>query len=106
MALCDGNSDSELFWGAMMSEDNKRNILFFKAGTMSSLFEEMDAWQVKNKKRFLTITIEREGDGLCCIALTNPSEVTIVDDRGTNIFKGLPTMNTMYGQKPVPIIVA
>jgi len=39
----------------------------------------MDAWQKSNQGRFLSLTIEKEGDAYCCIALTNPSEVILVD---------------------------
>lgn len=87
-----------------MSLDNKRNILFFKADSMTKLFGEMDEWQSKNRKRFLSMSIEREGDSLCCIALTNPSEVTIVDNFGNNIFRGMPTNRLGAGIVPVVVL--
>jgi hypothetical protein len=45
---------------------------------MHALFEDMQTWQVENQKRLLSTNIEKDGDTFCCIALTNPSEVTIV----------------------------
>ncbi len=65
-----------------MKDDNKKNILYFESDTMRGLFEEMEQWQNENKKRFLSTTIERDGDKYCCISLTNPSEVTIVGANG------------------------
>jgi hypothetical protein len=58
---------------------NKRNLLYFEATSMSKLHGALNAWQEKNNKRFLSLSIQREGDLICCIALTNPSEVIIMD---------------------------
>lgn len=65
-----------------MSEDNKHNILFFNSTSMQGLFESMDEWQNKNKKRFLSLNVQQENGEFCCIALTNPSEVYIVGKYG------------------------
>lgn len=62
-----------------MSDDNKRNLLFFEASSMKELFGAIQAWQHDNKKRFLSLTTERDGARFCCIAVTNPTEVIIVD---------------------------
>tara|TARA_B100000795_G_scaffold227672_1_gene184095 strand:+ start:38 stop:325 length:288 start_codon:yes stop_codon:yes gene_type:complete len=62
-----------------MKENNKHNILFFEGSTMKGLHLEMDNWQKDNKKRFLSMSINKDGDLFSCIALTNPSEVIIVD---------------------------
>ena len=62
-----------------MTENNKRNILFFEASTMKELHSNMDDWQKDNKKRFLSMSVNKDGDSFSCIALTNPSEVIIVD---------------------------
>lgn len=62
-----------------MSEENKRNLLYFEASTMRGLFADMDAWQAKNRKRLLSVSVQRDGDAFSCIALTNPTEVIIVD---------------------------
>jgi hypothetical protein len=44
----------------------------------------MEGWQHVNSKRLLSISIERDGDNYCCIALTNPSEVVITSRDGIN----------------------
>ncbi|MEI9884899.1 MAG: hypothetical protein WDN08_00115 [Rhizomicrobium sp.] len=61
-----------------MSDDNKLNLLFFEGPSVRELYAVMDDWQKTNRKRFQSITIQKEGDAYCCIALTNPSEVIIV----------------------------
>jgi hypothetical protein len=66
-----------------MSSKNKRNILYFKGKTMQKLYERMQAWQKKHNKRFLSISIQKDGDMFCAIALTNPSEVVITNLDGT-----------------------
>jgi len=65
-----------------MSEDNKRNLLFFEAPTMRELFAEMDDWQATNRKRLQSVSVQPDGDGFACIALSNPTEVIIVDGYG------------------------
>jgi len=67
-----------------MKDNNKRNLLYFKANTMDELHSEMDNWQNDNEKRFLSMSVEKDGDEFCCIALTNPSEVIIVDRGGAS----------------------
>jgi len=64
-----------------MSEDNKLNVLYFEGSSMHNLYDTMDTWQKQNHKRFLSMCIQKESEKLCCIALTNPSEVVIVDPR-------------------------
>jgi hypothetical protein len=49
---------------------------------MRALFEAVQAWQVSNRKRLLNLNIQREGDLLCAIALTNPTEVIITTGGG------------------------
>jgi hypothetical protein len=46
---------------------------------MKELFDLINLWQHENRKRFLSISIEKEDRKLCCIALTNPTEVMIVN---------------------------
>ena len=62
-----------------MSEDNTRNLQYFESSSMRELFDSMQAWQNDNGKRLLSLSLEKDGDKFCCIALTNPSEVIIVD---------------------------
>ena len=59
--------------------DNKHNLLFFEASDAKSLYNKMDEWQYKHGKRLLSTSIVVEDDKICCIALSNPTEVVIVD---------------------------
>ncbi len=65
-----------------MSDDNKRNLLFFEAPTMRELFADMDEWQATNRKRLQSVSVQPDGDGFACIALSNPTEVIIVNGYG------------------------
>jgi len=61
---------------------NKNNIMYFEGSNMGDLFDKLNAWQLTNKKRFLSITTDKQPNGsIACIALSNPSEVIIVDPR-------------------------
>jgi len=62
-----------------MSDDNKRNLQWFEASSMRELFGAIDGWQATHRKRFASLNVQRDGDLFCCIAVTNPSEVIIVD---------------------------
>lgn len=64
-----------------MAEDNRRNLQYFEGSSMEKLFSAMDSWQAENRKRFLSMSIQRDGDSFCCIALTDtiPAEVIVVD---------------------------
>jgi len=61
-----------------MTDNNKHNILYFEGSSMRELHNTMDEWQNENEKRFLSMSVNKDGDSYCCIALTNPSEVVIV----------------------------
>ena len=61
-----------------MTDDNKRNLVYFESGTMRGLYEAMRDWQAEHRKRLLSTSIQEDGGLYCCIALTNPSEVLIV----------------------------
>jgi hypothetical protein len=76
-----------------MSDDNKHNILYFESASMKELYETMQTWQNENEKRFLSLSLEWDGGKLCCIALTNPSEVVIVhggwpNKDGAHVYNG------------------
>ena len=62
-----------------MSEKNYDNLLYFEGTSMLKLFLSMDRWQDDNKKRFLSMSVHKDGDLFCAIACTNPIEVSIVD---------------------------
>jgi len=65
-----------------MSDDNKHNVHYFQGSSMKSLYTAIEGWQNQNKRRFLSLSIERDGDNFCCIALTNPTEMIIVRGEG------------------------
>jgi len=65
-----------------MADDNKRNIMFFEGPSIRKLYDKMDEWQKINRKRFHSISVQKDGDLFCCIALTNPTEVMITDRSG------------------------
>jgi hypothetical protein len=67
-----------------MDEDNKRNLQYFEHTSMRGLYECIECWQAANRKRFQSLDIQRDGDLFCCIALTNPTEVTIVGGAGAS----------------------
>ncbi len=62
-----------------MNEDNKRNLVYFEATSMRDLYADMDAWQSQHRKRLLSVNVQRDGERFSCIALTNPTEVVIMD---------------------------
>jgi len=66
-------------------ENNKENSLYFESLTMRGLFDQIQCWQKNNGKRLLSTSIEKDGDKFCCIALSNPSEVTLVDSLGKEV---------------------
>lgn len=59
------------------TDHNKHNLLYFEHNSMQGLFNCMDKWQKENKKRLLSLCIQRDRGKFCCIALTNPTEVII-----------------------------
>jgi len=65
-----------------MSEQNKRNLLYFQNSSMKGLYESMEKWQNENKKRLLSICVQKDTGVFCCIALTNPTEVVITSSNG------------------------
>ena len=65
-----------------MSDVNKRNLVYFEGPSMRGLYSCMDEWQQANNRRLLSISIQRDEDKYCCIALTNPTEVVITSADG------------------------
>lgn len=61
-----------------MTNKNKRNLHYFEASSMSTLYDKLEDWQETNEMRLLSLNVQREGPKYCCIALSNPSEVVIV----------------------------
>lgn len=66
-------------------DNNARNLLYFENRTMAGLYADMEAWQQQKEKRLLSLSIERDGERFCCIALSNPSEVIICDAHGAKV---------------------
>ena len=62
-----------------MNDPNKRNLQYFKNASMDGLYADMEDWQNTNQKRLMSTSIQKDGDMFCCVALSNPSEVVIVD---------------------------
>lgn len=65
-----------------MTNANNQNVLYFEAPTMRELHAAMLDWQRENQKRYLSLSIQYDDGFFCCIALTNPSEVTITSPDG------------------------
>lgn len=65
-----------------MSDDNKNNLMYFESSTVKGLYETMENWQKTYKKRLLSTNIQKDKGKFCCIALTNPTEVIIMDGGG------------------------
>ena len=84
-----------------MTENNKHNILYFEGSSMQILHKSMDKWQKDNEKRFLSMSVNKDGENYCCIALTNPSEVVIVDGQ-----EGYTAGVTKYGDLMVKADIA
>ena len=79
-----------------MDKNNKHNILYFEGQSMKQLHNNMDEWQKDNEKRFLSMSVNKDGDNYCCIALTNPSEVTITNDKLNVALVGVDTDDELY----------
>jgi hypothetical protein len=67
-----------------MPDANKRNLLYFEASSMRELYGSMEEWQHANNRRLLSISVQKDGESYCCIALTNPTEVVITSADGKN----------------------
>jgi hypothetical protein len=79
-------------------ENNKLNTLYFEGSSMKELYESIQNWQLENQKRLQSLTIQKDGAIFCCIALTNPTEVIIVD--GT-AYKGASVRYMESDDRPV-----
>jgi hypothetical protein len=66
-------------------DENKRNLQYFESGSMAELFDALQVWQHENEKRFLSLDIQNDHGKFCCIALTNPTEVVIMEKGGNYI---------------------
>jgi len=67
--------------------ENKKNLLYFEASSMKELHKVIEEWQNKNLKRLLSFSVEKDGDMYCCLGLSNPTEVTIVDQNGDHCYE-------------------
>lgn len=65
-----------------MSHDNKLNMQYFEATSMHELYNTMHEWQEQNQTRLLSLSVQKDGESFCCIALTNPTEVVITSADG------------------------
>jgi len=64
-----------------MTDDNKRNIVYFEGETMRGLYEAIDTWQETERKRLASLSVQVCDGKYCAIAVTNPTEVVIVNGR-------------------------
>ena len=62
--------------------ENKKNLLYFEASSMKKLHKVIEDWQNDKEKRLLSLAVEKDGDMYCCLGLSNPTEVTIVNPEG------------------------
>ena len=67
--------------GVVMTDDNKRNIVYFEGETMRGLYEAIDTWQESERKRLASLSVQVCDGKYCAIAVTNPTEVVIVNGR-------------------------
>jgi hypothetical protein len=65
-----------------MPDDNKRNLQYFESSSMRDLYDQIQKWQNDAHKRLLSVSIQKDGENFCCIALTNPTEVLITNSAG------------------------
>ena len=65
-----------------LPEDNKHNLLYFEAPSMSELHGVLQQWQQESRKRLLSVNVQIDKGMFCCIALTNPTEVVICSGGG------------------------
>jgi hypothetical protein len=63
--------------GCLMSDTNKRNLVYFENPAMRGLYKSMEDWQEANNKRLLSISIQQDRGNYCCVAMTDPTEVVI-----------------------------
>ena len=80
-------------------ENNNKNVYFFEGESPKEVFEQLEIWQVKNKKRFLQISLNLHRESWHCIALSNPSEVYI---------KNVPLPVQVYqnNEYPLPVVIS
>ena len=95
--------------GDQVHGDNKRNLLYFEASSMQELFVEMDKWQTKHRKRLQSVSIQPDGGTFAAIALSNPSEVIIVNGQGkgglavwANTLNSFNQYGTLLTAQPAP----
>ena len=62
--------------------NNKKNLQYFENKTTRGLYEDIQTWQEDNQERLLSTEIMKDVDMFACIALTNPTEVMLVDNDG------------------------
>ena len=84
-----------------MSETNKRNLVYFESLSMRGLYTCMEEWQEANNRRLLSVSVQRDGDNYCCIALTNPTEVVITSPDGKRPAK---SMTTIRNHTPARVV--
>lgn len=55
-----------------MTSENHQNFLYFESVSMKGLHKELENWQATSKKGILSMSIHRDRELFCCIAITSP----------------------------------
>jgi hypothetical protein len=67
-----------------MPDEYKTNLHYFAGKSMEELFAGMHIWQRKTGQHFLSISIEKDGDQFCCIALIQEPLFVNISGVGTS----------------------
>ncbi len=57
-------------------DQSKTNLIYFESPSMRELYDCMKDWQISNNKRFVSLSIQHDGNNFCCIAIINPDDWT------------------------------
>jgi hypothetical protein len=57
-------------------EQSKTGLIYFECSSMRELYDCLENWQNTNHKRLISLSTQKEGKKLSCIALINPDDIT------------------------------
>lgn len=63
-----------------MLNQNVNNLLYFEKLSMKELYDCLKSWQHNNGKIFLNLSIQKDGDYFCCLAVVNALEVQEIEE--------------------------
>jgi hypothetical protein len=58
------------------------DLLYFESPTMRGLHQSMNGWQRDNERHLTSVSVQRDGDLFCAIAVAGPAEVAITSANG------------------------